>query len=343
MKDIYLFICVILAGMVSCGSPHTDIDDFKHVVEITDFDSIYSDRDSIFSGVTGMETQNNLLVLEHFEDTYHYSFIDKNNKKLLARWGKTGQGAGDFADFGLRFTLNDSTLNFMEWSKKRIHYISIEDILQGKKPSLDNATSYPYTVDFRPRAFCSIDENKFFTGSFKEGYFGGIDRNNELMNIEFSFPFSTEPVEGIYRGTTFQCVMKANEKQKKFVIMTLASDVFEIYQCLQDSVRKIYTSPFKHAPKIIQKGQRYGIDYENSIGGLKGVAVSDEWICFKYSPTIGDDDFNSNIILCYDWNGNKVKKCILPFPIGAFCIDDHFIYGIHDYEDYSVVYRFKLK
>lgn len=340
-RHIYILVGCMVAVM-SCSSPQTGIDDFDRVTEITAYDSIYSDRDSIFGSVSDMEIQNGLLALEHYGDAYQYSFIDVHTGEMLKRWGKTGQGPNEFIDFGQTFTLRDSTLIFMEWAKKKIHRVSVKDILKGEKTLRNDSLHYPYVRDFRPRTVCFVDGNQYFTGAFKEGHFGIINKDNQMVTPGFDFPFSTDPLEGIFRGYTFQNLMRASEAQKKFVLMALWSDVFEIFQCSGDSVRKVYTSPFSHPPKIMKKGARYGIDYKNSIGGLGDVAVSDQLICFKYSPAVGEGRDAPDIILSFDWSGNKVRKYILPFSIGAFCIDEQYIYGVHEYEDYSVVYRFKL-
>lgn len=340
-NKIFTFIGIAL--LTSCSHKNPDIDQFNRATDISAYDSIYSDKDSIFGRVFNMEICNDMLVLSHGEDEYHYSFIDTENGHLLKRWGKIGQGSEEFLDFGLRFVVNDSALVFMDSMKKQIVYVSLNDILQGVRPVGKHTEAFPYTADFRPFTFSMIGGYKFFTGAFKSSSWGGINPKGEIMPLHFDFPFSTDPLEGIYKGATFQGILKANEKQKKLVLMTLASDVFEIFQCEGDSVRKVYTSPFNHPPKLIKKGARYGIDSKNSIGGLKGVAVSDKLICFSYSPTVGDESSASNIILCFDWNGNKVKKYILPFPIKKFCIDEHYIYGLREAEDYSVVYRFRLE
>lgn len=85
-------------------------------------------------------------------------------------------------------------------------------------------------------------------------------------------------------------------------------------------------SPFKHIPKTWKKGGGYAIDYNQSIGGIKNIAVSDDLICFSlflqnYNEA-AKTDFASNELFCFDWDGNKVKKYVLPFPIGNFCIDE---------------------
>ena len=92
----------------------------------------------------------------------------------------------------------------------------------------------------------------------------------------------------------------------------------------------------------MQGGTRYGLDGKNSIGGLRRVAVSDKWVCFQYLPEKGTLSETYRDIYCYDWDGNKVKKYVLPFPVGLFCVDDEYLYAMCERDDYSVVCRFKL-
>ena len=105
-------------------------------------------------------------------------------------------------------------------------------------------------------------------------------------------------------------------------------------------------SPFKHIPKTWKKGGGHAIDYNQSIGGIKNIAVSDDLICFSlflqnYNEA-AKTDFASNELFCFDWDGNKVKKYVLPFPIGNFCIDGTHIYGVRNFEDKIIIYRFNM-
>lgn len=159
-------------------------------------------------------------------------------------------------------------------------------------------------------------------------------------------PFDAGEVSGLEKGTVFGGILKANSKQSKFVLSIRASDVFEIYRVSDDGINRVYVSPFKHIPKTWKKGGGHAIDYNQSIGGIKNIAVSDDLICFSlflqnYNEA-AKTDFASNELFCFDWDGNKVKKYVLPFPIDNFCIDGTHIYGVRNFEDKIIIYRFNM-
>ncbi|MDR2679501.1 MAG: TolB-like 6-bladed beta-propeller domain-containing protein, partial [Tannerella sp.] len=114
---------------------------------------------------------------------------------------------------------------------------------------------------------------------------------------------------------------------------------------------RTYLSPFNHIPKIRKTPGRnsgYDIDRSNSIGGLVYMAVTNDLICFMYTAKNDIEYYKSghlsNEILCFDWDGNKIKKYILPIPINVYslCVDNEYIYGAREYEDETVIYRFKI-
>jgi hypothetical protein len=145
--------------------------------------------------------------------------------------------------------------------------------------------------------------------------------------------------------------MKSNIEQSKFVISTFSSDIFEIYQITDAGIVRTYLSPFNHIPKIRETPGRnsgYDIDRNRSMAGLVNMAVTNDYIYFVYTTKSDLEHYNSGFlsdeILCFDWDGKKIKKYILPIPIIAysFCVDDEYIYGIGEYEDETVIYRFKI-
>lgn len=346
MKKNLILIVLLSAIFIACKQSSAGIDAFDKVIEITEYDSIYSDKDDALGVITDMEISNGILVTKHMRDEYSFSFLKVASGKLLQRWGRKGEGVNEFLDFGSNFVIQDSLLIFGERMKKKINYISITDILGDSSTINITKEPYPYTVDFRPTRFCFLDTQKIAVGSFKEGRFGVLDSNNTIVDYSSDYPFSYDEIEGIYRGSVFQSDIKSNNKQHKFVISTFASDIFEIYQISDSGIYRVFVSPFKNIPQIWKKGERYTVDYDKSIGGLMKMAVSDDLICFTYSSLSYTEeaakDMESREILCFNWEGEKVKKYILPFPISNFCIEEHYIYGIRYFDDQTVVYRFDL-
>ncbi len=340
--NLLLFI-LLFSG---CQSSDTEIDSFDVVTRITEYDSIYSDRSDPFGQIKNMGIIDGILITEHMSDAYRYSFIDVNEKKQLCRWGIRGNAPNEFIDFGVEFTISGDNLVFLEGAKKEINSILVSDIVKGESPLSVKKESYPYIVDFRPSRLGLVGDKKIWLGSFSNGRFGVLDSNNEIMDIPSDYPFDCGEVDGIYRGSVFQGKLRVNHKQNRFVVSTFASDVFEIYQLSGTDIQRIYVSPFKHAPQVWLKGGRFALDDDKNIAGLMAIAVSEDFICFTYSSKSYHEALNtdreSNEILCFNWEGEKVKKYILPFPITEFCIDKHYIYGVRNNSDGTVIYRFKM-
>lgn len=339
-------ILIGLWMLEACKPVAPDVETFRVVVNVKEYDSIYSDKENIAGMVMDMSVRNGLLVASHRNDEYVYSFIDAHTGRLLKRWGKVGEGENEFLDFGNGFVLNDSSLVFMERMKKNIVHVPLSAILDEKVDVKCTRESYPYVVDFRPQVFCLAGGYKILGGAFKDARLGIVGTQDEIIPCPDDYPFSTEPLEGIRRGTVFQCKLKASGKQKRFVVQTMYSDVFEIYQCREREVERIYISPFNYPPQIKEKSGRYGIDYEKSIAGLMQMSVSDELICFIYSSLSSKEaDKNhesANEIISFDWNGKKQKKYLLPFPVCACCMDEEYMYVARECEEETVIYRFKL-
>lgn len=344
MKYIYIVLFFILG--ISCNDTQIAVNSFEVVDNIVEYDSIFSDKSKPMGVITDMEIVGNTLITGHMLDEYQFSFIDVDNGNLKARWGRVGDAPNEFIDFGSGFTVSDSQLVFLCKAKKEINYASLYDILQKKENVNVKKESYPYTIDFRPSDLNIIGENKIVIGFFKEGRFGVLDSANCVKNTFGDYPFHYDEVEGIFRGMAFQSKIKSNAKLDKFVILTLASDIFEIYQLADTTISRTYVSSLNHIPQICKKGQYYDVDYNKSIAGLMKMAVSEDYICFLYSSLNYNEarknGKTSNEILCFNWKGEKVKKYILPFPINNFCIDCSYIYGVRTCDEEMIIYRFKL-
>jgi len=344
-KNILCFLFSLLC--FSCSNKVGEaITDFDKVEYIESYDSIFADVDEPLGPVVELHVSGNMLVLNHAYGDYQFSFIDVEKGTNVCRWGTVGEGVNEFIDFSSNFSIEDSCLVFQTFAKKEINYVSLSDILNHRTDMNIRKETYPYTADFRPRRIYSVNDKKIAVGAFKDGLFGVLDKDNALISCESEYPFPCEEVDGIYRGNVFQANIIPNEKKNRFAISFLVSDVFEIYELSGREVRKVYTSSFKSVPQLKKKGERFGIDYENSIAGVMSMSASSELIGCTFSSQSYTDasaqDGASNEILCFDWNGEKVKKYVLPFAVNRFCMDTDYIYGVRYIDDEIVVYRFKL-
>ena len=349
-----LKLIVIVVVVNACNQQEKEaIDHFETVFEIVEYDSIYSDKNDAIIRL-GAHTdidifENVVIAYNRSGNDSYFSFYDIVNGVLVGSWGRKGQGPGEYVQLGSGFTLFNSQLIFLDRAKREINYVPLSNILCETEILTVKREPYPYTVEFRPTHLNIIHDKKIAIGSFQTGRFGILDAENNIINCTYDYPFTFPEITDIYRGSVFQGRIKSNAKQSKFVISTFASDIFEIYQITDSGIYRTYVSPFNYIPKIVKKPREnlnYTIDYERSTAGLINLAVTNDLICFTHSAKsyaeCADSNNESNEILCFDWNGEKIKKYILPIPINNFCLDENYIYGVREYNDETVIYRFKM-
>lgn len=341
----HIVYCICSMLLWSCTEKQEVFNDFPKVVELTEYENIYSDKEYAINTVTDMTVYNNILIAKHMNDEYAFSFIDLETQNVC-RWGEIGQGNGEFLDFGLEFSVRKDSLLFTELFQRSNNKVSINEILSNQKDIFIRRDSFPYTKDFRPSRFAYLGDVKIALGSFVGSRLGLLDGTNQIINSNVEYPFQCEEIPPLYRGSVYQGSLRSNEKRHRFVISTFSSDIFEIYQLADGIVKPIFVYPFNELPPFKQRGDRYGIDNQKSIAGITYMATNDEYICFKFSSGNRLEDmkrgFESNEILCFDWDGNKVKKLTLPFAVGVFCLDKEYLYAVRSFNDENTIYRFKI-
>lgn len=344
--NLKLLLLLNTLFFLSCAGEKERVGSFSSVEKINDFDVIFSDSESPLGVVPCMDIVGNVLVMEHAMDSCQYSFVDVSEKKMLCRWGSIGEGPNEFIDFGSRFFLKDSLLVFSSFAKKELNVVSLSDILNPDVVPGVKKEPYPYVRDFRPLKICPMDSIKIAVGSFAEGFVGILGQDNEIVGTFGDYPFSYSEVQGIFRGPVFQTLLTTCSSRKRFAVSFLASDIFEIFDASDSDIRCIYTSPFAKIPQIKEKGGRFAMDAEKSSAGLLKMVSSDQYIYFLYSELtyaeVSRRDYSSDEVLCFDWDGNKIKKYILPFPVSCICVGDGFLYGIRLIDDVMNVCRFKI-
>lgn len=345
-KDRYVIFCILLLCFSCAKREKCNITDFESVERITVYDNIFSDVEEPLGPVTGLAIYGNILVMGHMNDEYRFSFVDVKSGKKICRWGVRGEGPDEFIDFGSNFCVRDSFLIFQTVAKKEINYVSLKDILSHDTGVDIGKETYPYTVDFRPRRIYPLGDKKVVTGSFKNSFIGFLDKDNAIMPCEVDFPFPCEEVEGIFKGNLFQSQVILNEEHNRFAVSIFSSDVFEIYELDGSEVNRVYISPFESVPQIYKRGERYAVDSDRSIAGFMSMTASPKQICCTYSSQnyseAAAQGFVSDEVLCFDWDGNKIKKYILPFPVSMICLGNGFLYGVRQIDDVMNVCRFKI-
>lgn len=320
--------------------------EFKEIIELTEYETIYSDAGANPLGsISSMLLCGNRLITKHTKDEFAFSFFDAASGKLTHQWGKKGNGEGEFLSFGSTPQVVDNQLMFAESMKKTLNLVSVADIV-GDSAEVDVCSlPYPYTGEFRTNKIVLLNGKKVVTGFFEQGRLGLVDEKNEVLGTFGEYPFHYEEITGVHRGTVFQGDLGVNPKENKCAVSIYNSDIFEIYQLEGEALKPVFVSSVENKPAIKKiNGRMFSVDRAQSIAGYLEMSVSDERIAFLYSPLCAADaeSKQSNEIHCFNWAGEKEVKYILPFPISNFCFNKEHLFAIRYQDDDVVIYRFRI-
>ncbi len=334
----------MLLLLVGCSAPDTNlaIDNFDKEYRLSDYQEVFSDEDAIIGNITGIIANKDQLIARTDNADYFFAVIDIEHSRVLGQFAARGRAQNEYVSLGRSFSIVDKQLIFMNDANKEIDFISIDSLLVGGHP---NMVKYPYSRDFRPMSFAATESNIIFNGAFSNSYIGLKDMNGEIVQNSTEYPYLTPGLDYLTRATTLQTILKSNAYQSKAVVALRGSDLFEIYKISNNTIEREYIYPYKHTPKIEDKGGRASIDESQSIMGISQVELSDKFIFLTFSSINLDQGLSqeavTNEILCFDWNANKVAKLILPVNINCFTATSNDLFVVSEHNS-QVIYRFEL-
>lgn len=341
----YIFLFLFCTSF-ACSQEESVSEGFPEVINITNYEVI-SDNDSL-GNITDMDSFNSMIIFQQWNMKHKYSFWSISDFSLLKEWGIKGHGKDEFVDFGIRLLTDSTDLVFVCNAERKLFRVNIDSIISR---DTQKAISYKYQYDVREK-FCPIDFYPFGNRYLIMGEFFDNDRyialsDSTLKPLHFvKRPYETESIPEQYRFRIYQGKISRMGKTQRFVVKTHASNTFTIYEIEEDSVKQIF-SHIEKLPVAGKKGRRYGLDFEKSIAGLNEMKSTNEYIYFSYIDKSYEkarlNDFKTDVILCFDKNGIKCKKYILPMQINLFCVNANILYAIEHKDSHSLLYKIPLK
>lgn len=337
----------VLLSLIACTHTAEDfpaefkIDNCTELLRLP-VDAVGTVGDLVVSG-------ENLIVYSAYGGNgYLFKVYDIRERELAAQWGMKGRGSGEFMMISGPVSVKGDSLIFMDIFRKNVNIVSLDSVISDADVKITQL-QYPYKTDFRPMRMIPVDTVLVFTGTFSDSRLGVMDYDGTIFGVDVQYPFEYEEVDDIYMGSVFQPLM-GTDYGNRFVISTLASDEFEIYNIEGGSVSLVYeNSRTAVMPQLHVKprgNQKYAIDYDRSIGGYMDITADGSHIFMTYSDENYTDAVNSGseteIIHCYDWAGSKTARLILPVAVSRISVSGGLLYGIRDDIEDVVVYCFKL-
>ena len=326
---------ILLLSLVLCCSCK------NHTARNNSFGSVVNDavQDEICS-LSGSNVVKDLNVIDSSHILIHYiyepffSILNLADSSVSASFGRLGRSSNELLKPPQHMNYRDGKIQTFEHGRNSLLTLSVPE-------GNIEFVSVPVTADFRPAKVVEIDGKRIVVGSFKEGYVAYLDKYDEV-HIVSDFPFETGGLEGIYRAARIQSVLVSAPTLSKFLVSTLSSDCFEIYNVSESGVKRSFINDYKYPPVLSGSV----IDNSKSKAGYINHFVTDEYIYLLYSEesqsTCSKQGDTSNEIHVFDWEGNRIRTIQLPKRVHAFCVCGSTLYGIVETEDINKVVGFSI-
>ena len=263
-----------------------------------------------------------------------FTVIDTHTGSRKSTFGRKGRAAGEYLSAPQGTNLREGKLQFYDFAAKSLLSVSVPD---GKT----ELSPVPYRVDFRPLKMVEIQGVKVATGCLANGRIAYID-SGQTVKIGAEYPYRINGLSGIMRGVHLQDDIVAAPNAPRFVVLSIASDCFEIYNVNNDGVERTFVNNFKYPP-VIENGRR---SFNKSMAGYIRCFVDNENIYLMYAEGSYNEasagGLVSDTIDQYDWDGALVRTVKLPEKVGAFCVRDSVLFGAVEYPDRSDIVRYVI-
>lgn len=339
-------LLLVISVFISCNNQHNE-EIYENYPSISTYkigDLLFEDSNNPIGDIVNINVVDSILLIGCTRSEYAYYFINKNNGKLIAKWGQVGNGANEFLSFSLDISLvNDSVFAFYDNNKKEIYYTNIKKIIRGED-AVEKIETYPYTKDFRNSNIKIIGNKKIALGCYETGNICLITPDGEMRTDNCDCIFKSDDVPNLYKGTIFQGFLSINNKTGNALVCYMNSDAFAIYETTDSTLSRKYVNAFNHAPSYNNVQNRFHINSSECVYGFSKPYVTEDNIYLIYNGEydLKPDRVKSREILCLDWDGNKKEKINLPISISLLCCDGDKIYGVKpdDSDSNNCIYLF---
>ena len=330
-----LLISFLCLAMISCHSGAKTSNSVGHK-QVANCDTIIHLEDNL--QVFDISVDDSLLVLLTGGNPMFYA-VDLHRNVVCKKFGYIGRASNEYYMRPHQFNIRNHMIQFLDGSRKMMCYISLPGLKQSERP-------VPYTSEFRPSRAVDVEGNIIAVGSFSDTRLGHVDPEGKICQTDFSYPFDTGDVEGIYRGSVFQSDVRIPQTRASAFVYALSSDSYEIYDVDDAHLERVYSSPVENAPKLYKMGSRTGIDHNKSKAGIMQTSVTDKGIFLISSDETYNEaaknGFIGDLVKEYDWNGSFVTDYRLPFPVSAFCVAENVLYAVSEDIGGTVIVRVPL-
>lgn len=319
-------LCFLI--FISCEENKKNIIDNFNTIENINHIPIELTGDSFFSKVWKIHYVDNRLIAYDVDNTFLFSVTDLDNKMMLAKFGKLGQGPGEILGMVTTTSMvNKNTISFFEPNKSILYTINYEDLSNPLLTEILSVKGIDLIMTLTP-----LSSDLFIaTGIFEQGRYMLLDKSGKVISYNFDYPTlsNDEIFTNAHKAMSFQGELAVRPDGKRFFSVCEDSEVFEIIEITQNNtLNKLFEF---HGELGNFKPDGDGINSisaavsRNSKMKFIDSYCTQEYIYLLYSNrVIGDNLYKAylaNTVLIFDWNGNTIKLLNLDTDVSKIAID----------------------
>ena len=332
MKNIFAFI-LILSSCTTSRDSESFFNDFPKEIDLK---GEYLGFSAKLNQAFDIELANNQLIVSD-PDEFHFKIFNLDNSNSLRRFGKIGEGPCEiiFPTTIQKIGTESNTIGL--YGRKNWKYQEV-DIKVDSDIAIDscfNQTSKSFNFNYQK--LLKIGDSTFFgIGIFDLKFALAKVNSNEVEVLDIPYPFTDGNAQlgNIPMSQQGDLILKPSGD--KILCTTKYAPYFEILNINGDTeIKSSYVfegwAP-ETKPNDDEKSISANLNQENKFGFISS-SVTNNYIYLLFSgKDFSVDPYLSEIVLVYDWEGNKIKRLNLDHEVEFITVssDDDFLISYHD-------------
>ncbi|MDR2909861.1 MAG: TolB-like 6-bladed beta-propeller domain-containing protein [Bacteroidales bacterium] len=300
----------------------------------------------------------NTMTTHNFRTPNIFTTIDIATGRIIKHWGTMGQGPNEFLGrIDMYNNYLGTGLNIWDDYTRKLYFFS--------NSNLEHDSIYFQNIAINIKddelniydSVIQLDTFVFFaSGGNNDKLFTLFDtKNNETKGLgDFPPEDKTEikDLPPLFKKMAYNGRVRYNSSLKKLVYVSIASEMFEIYNFDGSGVelsKGNYSTIPEYKEVVRENGNRRGVVTAiiNGRGNNMAVTVSDENIFILYQDyeRLGmesemDYKLYADIVLVFDWNGEPVKIYELDSYVSSITYDKtrNRLWAVHNNPDPEIIY-----
>lgn len=331
MKHIYYFIIPFLLLSMSCSEREKKFHDsiFSNTLELSQSDFNIDEKD--LAQIEGIHCNDSILIVLDFHSGDSYTIFDINSGKVIRRFGAIGQGP-DEIPLGTYGYIEDKYFYLFYDQIGYIGKYSIDSVCNTKCILHPHRLAKYQLEETQLSRAISLNDSIFLgAGTYKSKFqYVLFDKKNNIIDYDVEiYNSNNKEFNKYHKFLSNQGNLKKRPNKNQFVYSLNFSSNLDFVEIDNNKIHLIKSLHFgnpNYQPVSNDNLNRVIPSKDNIIGYLD-ICATEEYIYALYADKKiftdnKSNDYNSDIILVFDWSGNPVKKLKLNKKAFYICVNE---------------------